>query len=224
MNNKMLTVQAIINSYGGKYGKVDYGICKKVKPFKTDNVDGYFCDYKDKFLIVFRGSTGEADWIDNFNFKLRDDFFDIKNIKVHSGFLNQYYKVCYQLKHESINKNDIIVCGHSLGGALATLCSLHLINEFPEKKIRCYTFGSPRVGNRKFKKLFDSLFINRTFRFVYNNDTVCKVPLSIMKYYHVKAKFILNKGKGFKTFFRKITGTTSDHYPDKYYNAIMDKK
>ena len=42
--------------------------------------------------------------------------------------------------------NRVICTGHSLGGALATLCAPWCAIEYPKADIRCVTFGSPRVG------------------------------------------------------------------------------
>ncbi len=40
----------------------------------------------------------------------------------------------------------VICTGHSLGGALATLCAPWCAIEYPKADVRCVTFGSPRVG------------------------------------------------------------------------------
>ena len=40
----------------------------------------------------------------------------------------------------------VICTGHSLGGALATLCAPWCAVEYPKADVRCITFGSPRVG------------------------------------------------------------------------------
>ncbi|KAJ1475070.1 class 3-domain-containing protein [Baffinella frigidus] len=45
---------------------------------------------------------------------------------------------------------EILVTGHSLGAALATLCAVDLAVLMPETKVRMYNFGSPRVGNKAF--------------------------------------------------------------------------
>jgi triacylglycerol lipase len=45
----------------------------------------------------------------------------------------------------------VVVCGHSLGGALATLCASDLAGYLGAKcAVSSYTFGSPRVGNAVF--------------------------------------------------------------------------
>lgn len=54
-------------------------------------------------------------------------------------------------------KQKVIVTGHSLGGALATLAAydLELHASVPAHKLECYTFGAPRVGNYPFAYDYD---------------------------------------------------------------------
>lgn len=47
------------------------------------------------------------------------------------------------------------ITGHSLGGALATLCTLFLRLKYPNVYMRCVSIGAPLVGNQQFKQLFD---------------------------------------------------------------------
>ncbi|GAB4815923.1 hypothetical protein N2152v2_002969 [Parachlorella kessleri] len=54
----------------------------------------------------------------------------------------------------------VVVTGHSLGGALATLAALELqhhlttLHDCPPVKVSLYTFGAPRPGNRAFARDF----------------------------------------------------------------------
>lgn len=45
--------------------------------------------------------------------------------------------------------------------------------------MRCITFGSPRVGNRPFKKAFHSL-VGTSLRLVYGRDPVPVLPPSLV--------------------------------------------
>ncbi len=63
-------------------------------------------------------------------------------------------------------KNDrleVYVTGHSLGGALSTLCVLYLKRYFdsqsdwPAYALKKYSIGSPRVGNKSFVEYYNSL-------------------------------------------------------------------
>jgi hypothetical protein len=75
-------------------------------------------------------------------------------------------------------KRPTIVAGHSLGAALATLFVME--NDAKRKfdlSTLC-TFGSPRVGNKEFVRLFNSLPID-SWRLANKPDVVPRLPLHI---------------------------------------------
>lgn len=70
----------------------------------------------------------------------------------------------------------IYVTGHSLGGALASLCAytlrrMLLLIRYPEPDLVVYTFGQPRIGNSVFKQYYNRA-IPCTFRVVNESDAV----------------------------------------------------
>lgn len=71
---------------------------------------------------------------------------------------------------EFTNRLQVIVNGHSLGGAVATLSALDL------KADLCVTFGSPRVGDDVFSQYYDAIYRHRHLRVVHSNDVVPRVP------------------------------------------------
>jgi len=73
-------------------------------------------------------------------------------------------------------KKELYICGHSLGGAMATLAASRL----SDRVVACYTYGSPRVGGRDW--LAKQTFENH--RYVNNNDVVPRVPFWIMGFRH----------------------------------------
>jgi predicted lipase len=74
----------------------------------------------------------------------------------------------------------------SLGAALATHAVSHLsalgfpINQF-------YTFGSPRVGDKKFHFWFNRIFSKEGYaaRIVHNKDPIPHFPLKTLGYEHL---------------------------------------
>ena len=67
------------------------------------------------------------------------------------------------------NVDEILVTGHSLGGAVASMLGVLISERFPDVITRVVTFGSPTPGNIQFQRLFN-------FRKSYHN--LCNVKLS----------------------------------------------
>ncbi|CBZ23902.1 conserved hypothetical protein, partial [Leishmania mexicana MHOM/GT/2001/U1103] len=70
----------------------------------------------------------------------------------------------------------VYVTGHSLGGALASLCAytlrrMLLLIQYPEPDLVVYTFGQPRIGNSVFKQYYNRA-VPCTFRVVNESDAV----------------------------------------------------
>ncbi|RDH42117.1 type VI secretion system tip protein TssI/VgrG [Zooshikella ganghwensis] len=112
--------------------------------------------------------------------KLLDEwvpFIDSNAPRVHKGF-NHYVKSIwgsieqYLLRHKE-QVSFCFIAGHSLGGAAATLMGAII----QEKKLFnmpvLYTYGSPRVGTRRFVERYKSI---PHFRHVNNRDMVPMVP------------------------------------------------
>jgi hypothetical protein len=83
---------------------------------------------------------------------------------------------------------SLTICGHSLGGALATLFALDAAANAPApfKEPTVYTYASPRTGNLDFVAKYNQM-ISTTYRFVDNVDLVPKLPLD-PPYKHVCAQ------------------------------------
>jgi triacylglycerol lipase len=72
--------------------------------------------------------------------------------------------------------SEVYFSGHSLGAALATVSALHVgkLGKFSHKP-SLYTFASPRVGNPKFVKAFDTYGIS-CYRIANSEDIVTHLP------------------------------------------------
>ena len=67
---------------------------------------------------------------------------------------------------------------------MATICASRLKSETKKGRVEgLYTYGSPKVGGKKFVWNLDVIELEH-HRFVNNNDMVTKVPLWIMGYRH----------------------------------------
>ena len=148
---------------------------------------------KNEYVLAFRGTEPS---------ELSDVLADLNAIPrgamthglVHSGFRGECDKLWNPImkhwggdngKTKGHQGKKIYITGHSLGAAMATIATSRL--EEAVKVEQLTTFGSPRVGTRKFVKHISTPHM----RYVNNNDIVTKVPLFIMGYkHHGKLQYI----------------------------------
>jgi hypothetical protein len=99
--------------------------------------------------------------------------------KAHQGFYESFMAlkpfIDNYIRRFRTNQK-IIVCGHSLGGAIALLLSDWLYREITSDVI-LYTFGSPRAGDKEFVESAKGLVHHRI---VNQNDPVPSVPAGWM--------------------------------------------
>lgn len=162
----------------------------------SSNIDGqlYISKYKDdEGVIFFRGTESIQDWLTNLNIKRVE--MNIENCKlkplVHTGFLNQYITLENEINKtiKDLNIKTIHLTGHSQGASLASIASIKLHFLYPDLNIYCYTFGSPRVGNKVFSELFNKS-VKKSYRFLNVLDPVTTLPTS-WRYKHVNNSFWL---------------------------------
>ena len=168
----------------------------------------------DMFVLAFRGTEPD---------ELSDVLADLNAIPrgamthglVHSGFRGECDNIWVDVSYcQHLHQNrKLYITGHSLGAAMATIAT----SRFEEytKVEQLTTFGSPRVGTRKFVKNISTPHK----RFVNNNDIVTKVPLWLMGYKHHGVLQYIN----FYGNIRKLT--TWQAIKDKwrgYKSGILD--
>lgn len=73
---------------------------------------------------------------------------------------------------------DLMVVGHSLGGALANLSGFDLAREFPATLVTAVTFGCPRTVNAKLARAIREQRNLRLYRIVNLTDAVTRIPPS----------------------------------------------
>lgn len=126
---------------------------------KSTDTQGFGFIWDGNIFLCFRGT--ESMRVTIIDIKRKQVNFDNNNTKlgsVHQGFseatISIWPDVEKFLKERAQNK-PVWVTGHSLGGAIATIIAARIVhNEKVGNLAALYTFGQPRVGNKKFHKEF----------------------------------------------------------------------
>ena len=164
----------------------------KVEFIDYEGAQAYVLWNSEEMVIAFRGT--EANKWNDIKADLRAWLVPSKNGKVHKGFNIELEKLWFHIEHKlealSIGKK-LYITGHSLGGAMATLCTARLEGHKEINVDFLCTFGSPRVGNRG---CINSIR-TKHHRYVNNNDVVTTVPPSLLTYkHHGEMKYINHYG------------------------------
>lgn len=162
------------------------------KNLKTD-VNMFYSTAKALLPTQLGDEDPEGDGVANRNPILRTKNW--RRAKIHKGFASAYAAVSARLlsivkKLQDEKRRPVFLTGHSLGGALATICSLDLFLRLglTRKEIFVSTFGAPRVGNRNFWNTYNEC-VPIHWRIVVGPDVVAKLPK--IGYVHVGKKVLL---------------------------------
>jgi predicted lipase len=140
-------------------------------------------------VIAIRGTEGLLEWFQDAQFDTETCTFLAGAGQTEDGFTDMYNSfavgtpsgpsVTASLATISGTRqvNSLTVCGHSLGGALATLQALDAAANSNFKNPTVYTYASPRTGDGQFVSTYDGMIPN-TFRIANRVDLVPKLPLS----------------------------------------------
>ncbi len=210
--------------------------CIILKAEKDNNPD---------LFIVFRGSDSNTDWGVNLNIRQAAvQFFKKETVKeeiqqnsqkiypypgksqsgtmLHQGFAQAYGAVRDAI-HRYLRQHPgarVTVTGHSLGGAVATLCAVDVQYNFGGQlaELEVYTFGSPRVGNKGFQKSFHQR-VPRSYRFVQGMDLVPAFPRVWQGYRHTDHEYRIGQRVSWDFIVRRFR----DHAIVKYIAALKEQ-
>jgi len=123
-------------------------ICRRegasIQMIEDKKTDGQvlILNFENYTVLAFRGSEFKRkDWITNFKLFPRKTPLGY----AHCGFVSSFERLWPSIK-QKMDSKQVIITGHSLGGALAQICGLWCYQELEIKPICVVTFGQPRVG------------------------------------------------------------------------------
>ena len=126
----------------------------------------------DNALVTFRGTEHRRDWLLNITITSTEKVYGT----VHTGFQRGFDRAQQQLEEElnRLSPSTVLITGHSLGGALATVAAAAWQGKYPISGV--YTFGQPAVGRGEFQDFFETHYSGKFFRFVNDKDIVAMIP------------------------------------------------
>ena len=154
-------------------------------------------------VIAIRGTEGIQEWIHDADFLLVTCPFLAGAGHTEDGFTAMYMSMTTSLDPSCPRVTpalasltfprpvtSVTICGHSLGGALATLLALDVAANTAFKNPTVYTYASPRTGGPQFVATYHQVVTNTT-RIAGRLDLVPKLPLPPF-YDHVQSLYELN--------------------------------
>jgi len=172
-------------------------------------------------VIVFRGTQK----------KVNDILTDMCVVPVpyagrlcHGGFVAQHASIWGKIKKHLDPKKRTLICGHSLGGALAELSAAKLNGK--HDNINLITFGKPNVFFKGFKR---PMILDTQISCVQGSDMVARVPRlcygpSIsqdMLYFSNTGGTFINPQKSFRIADRGgLKDRVTDHYMEGYKTSL----
>ena len=159
-----------------------------------DEVAGYMRREKDVVTIFLKGTNSLADVFEDLNFEMTPFNTTYGNYgKVHRGFYDEFIGLkMYVLRANLHMCSKIIIAGHSMGAAVATIMGLYCATT-TRKPVEVYTFGSPKVGNTTFVNAFEK-YVSKSERYVNGEDPIPFLPNTCW-YHHVKDGMYLENDK-----------------------------
>ncbi|KAL8702884.1 MAG: hypothetical protein Q9201_003947 [Fulgogasparrea decipioides] len=158
---------------------------------------GYIAlDATHKLIVLsIRGSVSKQNWHADWDM-IRTDTNFCHECRVHRGFLHSWEEmkiaVLTNMKKAVEIHPDyrIVVTGHSLGGAVATLAAAELrrLDDHFRSQTELYTFGSPRLANKEAAAWFSGQS-RLSWRITYKNDLVPRLPPRALGYHHTVPEY-----------------------------------
>jgi len=142
--------------------------------------------------VVYRGSTLDRQLFQEFIHGIGAQLGAWEKFVQDTGVMTYFYSAFNRLFLDGGMKDALLklkqshegyriwITGHSLGGSLASMTALYLVNHtiFPSEKVKLVTFGEPRTGNFKYAKSIEQN-LNFRYRVINKNDIVTNIPQSM---------------------------------------------
>ncbi|KAH7417606.1 lipase [Cadophora sp. MPI-SDFR-AT-0126] len=199
--------------------------------FDQSQVEGYVgIDSANKAIVIsYKGSKTFANFVADLLVPKGSCSDLISGCKAHQGFLYAWGDVktntmaAVKSAKAAYPSYSIILTGHSLGGAVATIAAAYLRKAGYACDI--YSYGSPRVGNEAFVNFVDGQ-AGVHYRVTHTDDPIPRYPGRILGFYHTSPEFWLSSGSATTTSYalsdiKVCTGTTNSNCNAGTSNIVL---
>ncbi|MEX1034654.1 MAG: lipase family protein [Sneathiella sp.] len=124
-------------------------------------------------VVAFRGTALFGREVKSYRSNLSTDLVPwVGAGRVHEGYYQALWQILGAIRREIGGASEVVLTGHSMGGALAMLAAM------PLEVSRVHAFASPRIGNREFAEGYSRAI--RVSRYVNRADVLARLPFSGM--------------------------------------------
>lgn len=148
-------------------------------------------------ILSFRGSRSIRNYITDIDFPLVPT--DIcSGCTADQGFYNSWLEartgVLAALKTTAAANPTykVVVVGHSLGGAIATIAAAEIRNSGTSSDL--YTYGQPRIGGPTISNYITNQNQGGNFRVTHYDDPVPRLPPLIFDFVHISPEYYISTG------------------------------
>jgi len=171
-------------------------------------------------IIVFRGTQQAGDWA----FNLFPMPVPYAGRLCHGGFVAAHASVWDKIEPYIDYNKRTLICGHSLGGALAELSAAKLNGK--HDNLNLITFGKPNTFFKGFKKPFT---LDNQISVVNGSDLVARVPRLCygpsksqdMLYFANSGANYINPSSYMRKLDRNVKDRIADHFMDGYKERLI---
>ncbi|KAH7436005.1 hypothetical protein KP509_06G088800 [Ceratopteris richardii] len=129
------------------------------------------------YVVACRGTMDVSDALVDLNIVHRT--VSLGEGAAHAGFLERAKSIPLDFFRRLLIRNErVVLTGHSLGGAVASLVTLRLLEatgRWCHEQVQCYTFGSPFFADYRLAKYINTHYKRHFLHFVSRSDLVPKV-------------------------------------------------
>ena len=168
---------------------------------KATDVTGYVAVDRTRGLTVlaFRGSNSIRNWVANVD--IRKTPVDLcPGCRAHRGFWNSWSEArtgvmaALTTAAQTYPSFKVVVVGHSLGGAIATLAATEIRNTGINADL--YTYGAPRIAGSSLSDYITNQNRGGNFRVTHTDDVVPRVPPLFLDYVHISPEYWVTSPNG----------------------------